>query len=64
MSPSDLEAFRSELARDDLSIYTAVRLARLATDLGDVSTAIGYLRVDADKIRGISQVLYRLVMAN
>lgn len=61
MSPFDVNLFCTELERDDLSIFTAVRLARLDVASGDMEMAVARLRVDADKIRTVSNALFVLV---
>lgn len=43
------ETLRRELARDDLAVYTVVRMAREAVDFGRFDEAVARLRVDADR---------------
>jgi hypothetical protein len=50
-----------ELKREDLSIFTSVRMANLALVQGDSWGAILHLKTDADKIRCYSKPLYDLV---
>lgn len=61
MSPEQIDLLSRELARDDLSVYTVVVMARQAVDLGRFGEAVSRLRVDADKIRMHSRVLYDLI---
>lgn len=52
---------RRELARDDLSIYTVVLMAREEVAVGHFDAAVARLRVDADKILMHSRALYDLI---
>lgn len=61
MHNDELRAFSNELGDDDLSIFTAVRLARDDIARGDIETAFSRLRIDADKIRTLSPRLYELI---
>ncbi|MFU5275041.1 hypothetical protein ACM7YY_09955 [Pseudomonas aeruginosa] len=61
LSQDQKELLRRELSRDDLSIYTAVVMARQALELGRYAEAVSRLRVDADKIRMHSRELYDLI---
>ncbi len=61
LSPEQVDLLRRELARDDLSIYTVVIMARQAVQLGRFTEAVSRLRVDADKIIMHSRELYDLV---
>ncbi len=55
------EMLRQELARDDLNIFSAVRLAQEACAVDNFDSAVMYLRSDADKIRTVSPALYALI---
>lgn len=61
LTPEQIDLLRQELARDDLSIYTVVIMARQAVELGRYAEAVSRLRVDADKIRMHSRELYDLI---
>lgn len=61
LSPLQRDALRSELSRDDLSIYAVVRLARKDVEVGHFDAAISRLRVDADKLRAHGSVLNELI---
>ncbi|PEH40455.1 hypothetical protein CRM94_17220 [Burkholderia gladioli] len=61
MHNDELRALSNELGDDDLSIFTAVRLARDDVSQGDIETALSRLRIDADKIRTLSPRLYELI---
>lgn len=58
------ETLLRELAREDLSIYTAVRMAREDVSAGRLDEAFARLRIDADKIRMHSRSLYELIARN
>jgi hypothetical protein len=45
------DTLRKELERDDLSIYTAVRMARHDVEVGHFDAAISRLRFEMDKLR-------------
>jgi len=47
----DITWLQERLANDELSIYTAVVLARRDLAAGQVSSAISRLRSEADKLR-------------
>ena len=55
---------RSELNREDLSIYVAVRLARMDVSTGNFGAAIACLRIDSDKLRTVSPILTDLMACN
>ena len=61
LSPDQRETLRKELSRDDLSIYTVVRLARQDVEVGNFDAAISRLRVDADKLRAHSPIILGLI---
>lgn len=61
LKPEQIDLLRQELARDDLSIYTVIIMARQAIELGRYAEALSRLRVDADKIRMHSRELYDLI---
>jgi hypothetical protein len=61
LTPEQVELLRQELAREDLSIYTVVVMARKEVELGRIDEAIARLRVDADKILVHSRELYDLI---
>lgn len=61
LTPEQVELLRQELARDDLSIYTVVLMARQEVELGRIDEAIARLHVDADKILAHSRELYDLI---
>ena len=61
LSVEQREVLRRELAREDLAIYTVVRMAREEVAVGHFDTAVARLRVDADKILMHSQPLYDLI---
>lgn len=52
---------RSELARQDLSVYTVVRMAREDLACGNFDAAVARIAVDMDKIRMHSPELARLI---
>nr|EIU2701775.1 hypothetical protein [Pseudomonas aeruginosa] len=61
LTHEQVELLRKELARDDLSIYTVVVMARQEVELGRIVEPIARLRVDADKILVHSRELYDLI---
>ena len=61
LSVEQRSLLRSELAREDLSSYTVVRLARKDVEVGHFDTAMARLRIDADKLRPESPVLIELM---
>lgn len=55
------QTLRNELARPELTIFTAVRLARVEVAFGHFDAAMAYLSVDGDKLRTVSPALYELI---
>lgn len=61
LSPADLQQLAFELTREDLQIYTVVRMARNDLAAGAVDSAVARLRVDADKLRAYDTWLNELL---
>ncbi len=61
LSVEQREVLRRELAREDLAIYTVVRMAREEVAVEHFDAAVARLRVDADKILMHSRPLYDLI---
>lgn len=62
LDDEDIAVLREELEREDLSVYTVVRMARQDLDNGEVSGAMSRLLVDADKFRAYDTPLNDLLM--
>lgn len=61
LTTAERDTLRRELMREDLSIYSAIRMARKEVEAGYFDAAVACLRIDADKIRMHSKELYALL---
>jgi len=61
LSAAQCSILSIELARDDLSCFTVVRMARKDIAAGNFDAGMARLRVDLDKIRTMSPVLAEFV---
>lgn len=64
LATADVTLLHAELAREDLQVYTVVRMARLDVERGDVDAAIARLRIDADKLRCHDTMINRLLASH
>lgn len=51
LTTDELVILGQELAREDLQVYTVVRMAQRDVAAGAIDSALARLRVDADKLR-------------
>jgi predicted negative regulator of RcsB-dependent stress response len=61
LSETQIENLKNELAREDLSGYTVVRMARKDVDKGNFDDAIIRLTIEQDKIRTLSGKLMDII---
>lgn len=61
LSIESREILSRELAREDLQVFSVVRMAARDMADGNVASAIARLRVDADKLRMHSTELYEFI---
>lgn len=60
-TPEELVILGHELAREDLQVYTVVRMAQQDLAAGAIDSALARLRVDADKLRCYDTPLNQLL---
>jgi len=61
LNSNDLEILKKELQHPELRVYTAVVMASLDLENGDVAGALARLRIDADKLRAHNTQITRLL---